>query len=56
MKYKRDQIEHDDTGEPTQVRLTPTEYKILLTAFQPEDRPSSRCSRRPAPDGPKRPR
>ncbi|MEV4384362.1 site-specific integrase [Micromonospora sp. NPDC049580] len=39
VKYKRDQVEHDDTGEPTQVRLTPAEYKLLLYAFNPEDRP-----------------
>ncbi|WP_028183492.1 tyrosine-type recombinase/integrase [Salinispora arenicola] len=39
VRYKRDQVEHDDTGEPTQIRLAPAEYKILLRAFDPEDRP-----------------
>jgi integrase len=37
--YVRDQTEHDDTGEPGQVRLTPAEYKTLLTAFGAEDQP-----------------
>lgn len=39
VKYKRDQVEHDDTGDEQQVRLTPTEYKALLSAFAPADRP-----------------
>lgn len=37
--FVRDQTEHDDTGEPDQVRLTPAEYKTLLAAFDPADRP-----------------
>jgi integrase len=39
VKYKRDQVEHDDTGDDEQVRLTVAEYRILLAAFAPEDRP-----------------
>lgn len=37
--FVRDQVEHDDQGEPEQVRLTPDEYKILRDAFDPADRP-----------------
>lgn len=37
--FVRDLTEHDDTGEPTQVRLTHEEYRVLLAAFEPRDRP-----------------
>lgn len=36
--FQRDQVEHDDTGETTQVRLTPGEYRLLRDAFEPGDR------------------
>jgi len=35
----RDLTEHDDTGEPGQVRLTHEEYRVLLAAVDPADRP-----------------
>lgn len=37
--YVRDQIEHDDTGDTQQVRLTPDEYKALRGGFDPGDQP-----------------
>lgn len=37
--FVRDQVDHDDTGEPTQIRLTPTEFTALRAAFGDHDRP-----------------
>ncbi|MEU5965923.1 hypothetical protein ABZ777_32360 [Micromonospora parva] len=36
--FLRDQVEHDDTGEQAQVRLTSAEYQALRGAFGPEER------------------